>query len=210
MERAMTPEYASPEQLRGDSQTTTSDIYSLGAVLHKLLTGRSPRATAGAAREIPKDLACIVSKTLRAEPEERYGSVDLLIGDLRAYLEHRPVQARRGNTLYHARKFVRRCWLPVGAVALARAGHYRRIAGGQPRAWRARSVDSSRCASCRSSSSIWMRRSGLCRVRPRRGNGLCPRRSSIWDVWRRRRAGLCGAQWPGRTWIWRSKSARRT
>ena len=35
-----------------------------------------------------------------------------LIADLRAYLEHRPVQARRGSTLYHARKFVRRCWLP--------------------------------------------------------------------------------------------------
>jgi serine/threonine protein kinase len=40
--RAMTPEYASPEQIRGEPITTASDIYSLGVVLYKLLTGRSP------------------------------------------------------------------------------------------------------------------------------------------------------------------------
>src|SRR5207237_1162371 len=41
----MTPEYASPEQVRGESMTTASDVYSLGVVLYQLLTGQSPYRT---------------------------------------------------------------------------------------------------------------------------------------------------------------------
>jgi serine/threonine protein kinase/tetratricopeptide (TPR) repeat protein len=40
--RPMTPEYASPEQVRGETITTASDIYSLGVLLHQLLSGRRP------------------------------------------------------------------------------------------------------------------------------------------------------------------------
>src|SRR5436305_39544 len=42
MARPITPEYASPEQIRGDTITTASDVYSLGVVLYQMLTGRSP------------------------------------------------------------------------------------------------------------------------------------------------------------------------
>ncbi|MBC8164310.1 MAG: serine/threonine protein kinase, partial [Bryobacteraceae bacterium] len=127
LDRVLTPEYASPEQLRGSAQATTTDIYSLGAVLYRLLTGQSPHAPGVTAiTGVPKDLASILSKAMREEPEERYASVDLLIGDCQAYLEHRPVQARRGTAWYLARKFVRRRWLPMAAATLAVAG----LAGG--------------------------------------------------------------------------------
>src|SRR5262249_12160611 len=111
-ERLLTPGYASPEQIRGVAQSAATDIYSLGAVLYQLLTGRSPHSfTSGSHEaveaaicsadppaphrvnpEIPRDLESIVTKALRKEPQDRYGSVDDLAGDLCAFLDRRPVQ----------------------------------------------------------------------------------------------------------------------
>ncbi|MBI3680812.1 MAG: serine/threonine protein kinase [Acidobacteria bacterium] len=141
VERLLTPYYASPEQLRGSNQTTATDIYSLGAVLYKLLTGRSPHESESGgqtsqaievmtgAKDIPPpsrlnpalpgDIDSILRKALRHEPEERYVSVEAFASDVRAFLEWRPVEARSGDAWYRTRKFLRRYWLPVSAGVLA-------------------------------------------------------------------------------------------
>jgi len=63
--QAMTPEYASPEQIRGDAITTATDVYSLGVVLYQLLTGRSPYQ--GHTRT-PHELALAVCETEPVRP----------------------------------------------------------------------------------------------------------------------------------------------
>ncbi len=121
--KPMTPDYASPEQLRGDAITTASDVYSLGVVLHELLTGQRPgRSGDGTVRVanhlVSGDLGSIVRKASREEPEERYLSVEQFAEDVRHYLEGRPVLAREGAALYRAGKFARRHRKRL-AVALA-------------------------------------------------------------------------------------------
>lgn len=137
VERLLTPNYASPEQMRGAIQTTATDIYSLGAILYKLVTGRSPHESEDGAPnpiaviagpqeiqpakrwnpDLPTDIDCILQQALRKEPEERYASVEAFAEDVRAFLDSRPVQARSGNAWYRTRKFARRYWLPVAAAA---------------------------------------------------------------------------------------------
>jgi tetratricopeptide (TPR) repeat protein len=139
LERLLTPDYASPEQVRGQAHTTATDVYSLGAVLYKLLTGRSPHARAEGDSEpvetiicsvdpqppsnlnplIPRDLDFIVAKALRKEPEQRYAGVDALADDLQAFLDWRPIRARSGSAWYRTRRLLRRHWLPASAIAAA-------------------------------------------------------------------------------------------
>jgi tetratricopeptide (TPR) repeat protein/predicted Ser/Thr protein kinase len=135
--RMLTPDYASPEQVMGGHVSTATDIYSLGAVLYKLLTGKPAHEFEGhsaeaiaqivTAREVTRpskwaaelkgDLEFILLKALRKDPQERYGTAEQFADDLTAFLESHPVKARSGNGWYRTRKFVRRCWVPVAAAA---------------------------------------------------------------------------------------------
>jgi len=144
--QAWTPDYASPEQVRGQSITTRSDVYALGLILYELLSGHraqivdtstplaidrsvceveleraSVRAAAkgnrARASEVEGDLDVIIAMAIRKEPERRYHSVAALSEDLRRYLSGEPVLARESTPLYRLTKFVRRHVVAVAAVA---------------------------------------------------------------------------------------------
>jgi serine/threonine protein kinase len=132
VERLLTPNYASPEQFAGAPQTTATDVYSLGAVLYKLVTGQSPHERAGGRLgaasgvrafpapsslnpDVPEDLDYVLRTALRLEPDERYLSVEAFAADLRRLLKHEPVEARDGDRWYRARTFARRNRLSLTA-----------------------------------------------------------------------------------------------
>jgi eukaryotic-like serine/threonine-protein kinase len=127
-QRLLSLNYAAPEQLDHAPVTASTDVYGLGLLLYELLTerkaydlkGKPPREIEQVIRfknppdpgsigvSIDNDLDAIVSKAIRKEPEERYGSVRELADDILRYKNGHPVLARRPTPLYKIRKFVKR------------------------------------------------------------------------------------------------------
>jgi len=150
--RPLTPEWSSPEQLRGEPLSTASDVYSLGVLLFLLLTGRrphvyaekSPAAFASAIEAAPPvalrvaasgspppgvtaqrlrgDIDRIAQKALAADARERYATVAELDADIARLLAGRPVAAHPRSLAYRFGKLLLRNRVASTAVILAALG----------------------------------------------------------------------------------------
>ncbi|MFG6469287.1 protein kinase domain-containing protein [Roseateles sp. BYS87W] len=145
-QRPMTPEYASPEQVRGEEPGIASDVYAFGVLAYRLLSGASPYAAAAPAsrhaleravleaeppapstatrdaatrKALRGDLDAIVRKALAKEPARRYATMDALAADLRRHLAGEAVLARPPSWRYRAGRVIARHRWAVGASTLA-------------------------------------------------------------------------------------------
>jgi tetratricopeptide (TPR) repeat protein len=145
-----TPDYASPEQVRGRSITPRTDVYSLGLVLYELITDeRGQRADTSTplaldrsicedepvaasarlaasgrhalARRVRGDLDTILLTSLQKDPDRRYRSASALSDDIARFLEGRPILARPASAAYRARKFLSRHRVGVAVATLVLA-----------------------------------------------------------------------------------------
>ena len=145
--QALTLDYASPEQIRGEQIGTASDVYSLGVVSYELLAGAKPyklkrpsaaqleeaiaaidaplasaiATDAAAKRELKGDLDAILNQALKKNPNERYATIDALALDIESHLAGHRVVARPDSLAYRITRFARRYRIPLiaGAIALA-------------------------------------------------------------------------------------------
>jgi len=143
----LTPEYASPEQVRGEAVNIASDVYSLGAVLYELLTGAHPHVFPKLTPQVVEQVVCqeevstpsevvrdhskklatrlrgdldnIILQAMRKEPARRYQTVEQFAADIRNHLSDKPITARPDTFTYRSGKFLsrNRLWT-LGSVAM--------------------------------------------------------------------------------------------
>ncbi|MBI3099149.1 MAG: VCBS repeat-containing protein [Planctomycetes bacterium] len=136
-----TPLYMSPEQARGDARAMgpLADVYSLGAVLYELVSGRPPFVEPDLPRllaqiqlddppslrtlvpGLPRDVETIVMKTLAKDPARRYPSADDFAEDIHRYLEGDIILARPASFAYRLAKRIQRHKAASAAIAVGSA-----------------------------------------------------------------------------------------
>ena len=141
--RLLTPECASPEQVRGEAMSTANDVFSLGVLLYVLMTGHHPFADADSnpletlraicereprlpsslapshRRELHGELDAVILQAMRKNPAERYPSVKAIADDIHAWLEGAPVSAIRQSWWRRAARLIWRYKIQSAAIALA-------------------------------------------------------------------------------------------
>ncbi|MFN8825116.1 MAG: protein kinase domain-containing protein [Planctomycetota bacterium] len=125
-----TPSYMSPEQARSEELDARADVYSIGAMLYELVTGRPPYTTPGVRqpayrilndvaegpprpieelqKNVPGELVAVIEKAMARDRDQRYPSVLALASDLRAFLSHQVVRAYRTGAWQETRLWIRR------------------------------------------------------------------------------------------------------
>lgn len=141
--------YMSPEQADGRTKdiSVRTDVYALGAILYRLLTGwpphsggtdteilrhillDEPQAPRRLAPQIPADLEAICLKCLEKDPARRYATASELADDLRRFLAGQPTQARSLGSLQRAVRWARRRPAWAALVLLAGAGVVSAVGG---------------------------------------------------------------------------------
>ena len=145
--RALTPEYAAPEQIRGEPVTAATDVHALGVLLYETLSGRRPYDRPGQTaaqieravldqeplppsqavddpplrRRLRGALDTIVLRALKKSPGERYRDAAELADDLQRHLDDRPILARPDSFVTRSARFIRRYRTGVIAAALVLA-----------------------------------------------------------------------------------------
>jgi len=143
IQRLFTPNYAAPEQVLGQPATVATDVFGLGALAYRVLSGTAPFAKSSSpvgylvavtqqtlaapsaaalaggmararARQLRGDLDAIVLKALERAPSQRYADAQELRADLHRYLDGLPVSARPATVSYRALRFGRRHALSLG------------------------------------------------------------------------------------------------
>lgn len=110
--KAMTRAYASPEQLREEPTSTSTDIFSLGVVLYELITECHPneehRPKECRPEPLHRELKAICDKAMHPDQAKRFGNASDLGDEIRAWLEDRPVFTYSRKPLYRLNKWMKR------------------------------------------------------------------------------------------------------